>query len=58
MGGGDIYFTRYDDLKCPLAVKEHLFSKEPKQSQINSMIEYQIEAIFAALRAIPKKFTS
>ncbi|MEZ7969022.1 MAG: TetR family transcriptional regulator [Rubritalea sp.] len=44
--------------KCPLAVKEHLFSKEPKQSQINSMIEYQIEAIFAALRAIPKKFTS
>jgi AcrR family transcriptional regulator len=44
--------------KCPLAVKEHLFSKEPKQSQINSMIEYQIEAIFAALRAIPKKFIS
>lgn len=44
--------------KCPLTVKEHLFSKEPKQSQINSMIEYQIEAIFAALRAIPKKFTS
>jgi AcrR family transcriptional regulator len=42
--------------KCPLGAKDHLFNKEPKQSQINSMIDYQIEAIFAALRAIPKKF--
>ncbi len=42
--------------KCPLGAKEHLFKKEPKQSQINSMIEYQIVAIFAALKAIPKQF--
>jgi AcrR family transcriptional regulator len=42
--------------KCPLGAKEHLFKKEPKQSQINSMIECQIEAIFAALKAIPKQF--
>ena len=42
--------------KCPVGVKEHLFSKEPKQSQINAMIDSQIEAIFAALKAIPKEF--
>ncbi len=42
--------------KCPVGAKEYLFKKEPKQSQINSMIECQIEAIFAALKAIPKQF--
>ncbi len=42
--------------KCPVLVKERLFSKEPKQSQIDAMIESQVEAIFAALRTIPKEF--
>ena len=42
--------------KCPEGAKEYLFSKEPKQSQIDTMIEYQIKAIFAALKVIPKEF--
>lgn len=42
--------------KCPVGVKERLFTKEPKQSQINVMIEAQVAAIFAALRSIPKQF--
>ena len=42
--------------KCPLSAKEHLFSKEPKPSQVNAMIESQIEVIFAALKSIPKQF--
>jgi TetR/AcrR family transcriptional regulator, regulator of cefoperazone and chloramphenicol sensitivity len=42
--------------KCPAGVRERLFTKEPKQSQINTMIESQLEVIFAALRSIPKEF--
>lgn len=42
--------------KCPVGAKKHLFSQKPKQSQIDSMIESQIDAIFAALKALPKQF--
>ncbi len=40
--------------KCPVGTKDHLFKKKPTQRQITSLVDGQIEAIFAALEVIPK----
>lgn len=42
--------------KCPVGAVNYLFNNEPKKSQIDSMIESQIEIIFSALRSLPNQF--
>jgi len=46
--------------KCPDGAKQRIFRNgmdtQPKQSQVDAMIDSQVEAVFAALDALPKDF--